>query len=56
MFSTIDKAIVALIMSSGFLLTNLAGVDLGIGEDMVNLVLGAATPLLVYLWPNKPWA
>lgn len=55
MFSSIDKALVAAVSGVFFILNSLVGIDIGVSEDTLNLILGAATPLLVYLWPNKPW-
>lgn len=53
MFSSIDKAVIALLMASVFLLNNLVGWDLGLGEDTVNAIAAIMTPLLVWLVPNR---
>lgn len=51
--STVDKAIVSLVMAALFLLNRFAGIDLGISEATVTTIIAAATPVLVYLVPNK---
>lgn len=53
MFSSIDKAVVALLMAGVFLLNNLVGWDLGLGEDTLNAVAAVLSPLLVWLVPNR---
>lgn len=53
MFTSMDKALVALVMGGLFLLTQFTGINLGIGEDVVTGIVGVLTPLLVYLIPNK---
>lgn len=54
MFSGLDKAIVAAFMSIMALL-NTAGVNIPAwaGEDWITALVAAATPILVYVWPNK---
>lgn len=54
MFTSIDKALVALVMGVLFLLNTFAGIDLGVSEETVTAIIAAATPLLVWLIPNKP--
>lgn len=53
MFTTIDKAIAALVMAMIFLINSFTGWHLGISEDTVNAVAGVLTPLLVWLVPNR---
>ena len=56
MFTTIDKAIVALVMSLAFLFETFIGETLGIDDETLTMFLAAATPVLVWAWPNKPWS
>jgi hypothetical protein len=53
MFTSIDKALVAVVMAGLFLLTEFTGVDLGLSQETVAAIIAAATPLLVYIVPNK---
>lgn len=56
MFTSIDKAIVALIGSIGFITNYFFGID-WYGEAVANavaVVVPVLTPLLTYLIPNKP--
>jgi len=53
MFTRIDKALTALVMAALFLLNELAGIDLGVSEATVTALIAAATPILVYLVPNR---
>lgn len=53
MFTSIDKALVALVMGALYLLNTFAGINLGVDEAVVTSVIAAATPILVYFWPNK---
>lgn len=53
MFTSVDKALVGLIMAVVFIANNVFGINLGIGEDLVNTVAGILTPILVYFVPNK---
>ncbi len=53
MFTSIDKALAAIVMAGLFMLNEFAGIDLGISEETVAAVIAAATPILVYLIPNK---
>lgn len=53
MYTTLDKAIVALVMG----VIGIIGVvykPLNISPELVAGVVGALTPILVYLWPNAP--
>ena len=55
MFTSFDKAIVAAIMGIIFILQNQLGVEIPeiLSAQTVNLIVGALTPILVYMWPNK---
>lgn len=53
MFTSIDKALTALVMATLFLLNQFAGLDLGLSAETVAAVIAAATPVLIYLIPNK---
>lgn len=53
MYTTLDKAIVALIM--GVIgIVNLLGFHFGMAEGAVSAIVVGLTPILVYLWPNAP--
>lgn len=53
MFTTFDKALVALIMGLLSLLNLVFGIDLGVSPEVVSAIVAAITPVLVYLVPNK---
>jgi len=54
MFTSIDKAIAALIMAVVFLLNYFLGVNLGwLTQDTVATLVAALTPLIVWMVPNK---
>ena len=53
MFTSIDKALVALIGSVVFLFNSFTGFHFGVDPGVVAAVVGVATPLLTYLTPNK---
>lgn len=53
MFTSMDKALVALIMGALFIMNSVFGVNLGFTEAQVSAVIGVLTPILVYLIPNK---
>lgn len=55
MFTSIDKALVALIMSGIFLLNFFFGLNLGfVTQETVATVVSLLTPILVWAIPNKP--
>ncbi len=57
MFTSIDKALVALVMAILYILHSVAGVNLPfLTEDTVSTAIGLLTPLLVYIVPNKKTA
>lgn len=53
MFTSIDKALVALVMGALYLLNSFGGIDFGISEEAVTGLIGVLTPILVWLIPNK---
>jgi hypothetical protein len=53
MFTSIDKALTAIVMAVLYLLNSLGGIDIGLSEETVAAILAALTPLLVWLVPNK---
>jgi len=53
MFTSMDKALVALVMGVLFILNSVAGINLGFTESQVGSVIGVLTPVLVWLIPNK---
>ena len=54
MFTSLDKALVALIMAVVYFLNTFFGVSLGIDPATLSTIVVAITPILVYLLPNKP--
>jgi hypothetical protein len=54
MFTTVDKAIVGLVMAVVFLVNNFTDFNFALGEDTVNAIAAVLTPLLVYIVPNRP--
>lgn len=53
MFTSLDKALVALIMAVLFVLSNYFGINFGFTEVQVAGFVTFVTPLLVWLIPNK---
>lgn len=53
MFTSIDKALVALVMGALYIANSVFGFDLGFTEQQVAAVIGALTPVLVWLIPNR---
>lgn len=53
MFTSIDKALVALIMAFIFLVNNFTGFHFAVDESTANAVASIFTPILVWLIPNK---
>lgn len=54
MFTSIDKALVAIVMAVIYILNTYFGFHLGVSEQLLNTIVAIVTPLLVYLVPNKP--
>ena len=54
MFTSIDKALVALVMGLLFIIQQFTGISLGwISQDTVTTLIGLLTPVLVWAIPNK---
>ena len=54
MFTSIDKALVALVMGLLFIMQTFTGLNLGwITEAQVSTIIGLLTPVLVWAIPNK---
>lgn len=53
MFTSMDKAIAALIMGIVFLINNFTGFHFAVSPEVANGIAAALTPILVYLVPNK---
>lgn len=53
MFTTFDKALVALVMGALSIANLWFGIDLGITADTVTATIALATPIIVWLTPNK---
>lgn len=53
MFTSIDKALTALVMALLFLLNSFFGISIGLDPDLINGIITALTPVLVWLVPNK---
>lgn len=53
MFTSIDKALTALVMAVLFLLNTAFGINFGLTEAQVATILTVLTPVLVWLIPNK---
>ena len=55
MFTTIDKALVALIMGVLFILQTYTGFSLAwLTPETISTIVGLITPVLVWAIPNKP--
>lgn len=53
MFTSIDKAMTALVMAVLFLLQAAFGINIGLTEVQVASIMMVLTPVLVWLIPNK---
>lgn len=53
MFSSFDKALVALVMGAFYIMNNTFGISFGMDEQTLSAVIAALTPILVWLIPNK---
>ena len=53
MITSLDKAIVALIMGVVFLINNFTSFHFAVSAEVVNGIAAALTPILVYFVPNK---
>lgn len=57
MFTSIDKALIALVMGVLFIVQTYFGVNLAwISQETVATIIGLLTPVLVWAIPNKPSA
>lgn len=57
MFTSIDKALVALVMGLLFIIQTYTDFNLSwISADTVTTIIGLLTPVLVWAIPNKPKA
>jgi hypothetical protein len=55
MFTAIDKAIISGFGVATYLVKSLFDIDIGVSDETFLAIVGAVTPMLVYLVPNKPW-
>lgn len=53
MFTSIDKALVALIGVILFGLNNYLGIEFDLPTDTLNAIVGVLTPILTWVVPNK---
>ena len=53
MFTSFDKAIVAVIMGILLILEQIFGWSFGLTEEGVTVILAVLTPIFVYFFPNK---
>lgn len=53
MFTTIDKALVALVMGVLSILNLKFGFNLGFEENTISAIIGVLTPFLVWFTPNR---
>jgi len=53
MFTSIDKALVALIMGLLSIANLWFGIDLGISSDVIIALIAMLTPIIVWMTPNK---
>lgn len=53
MFTSMDKALVALVMAIIYILNHFFGIHLGLDEATVTTFITLITPIIVWLTPNK---
>lgn len=53
MITSVDKALVAIVMGALYIVNSMWGINIGLNEEAVSALIGLATPLLVWWWPNK---
>ncbi len=54
MFSSIDKALTALVMAVLYLLNSFGGISVDfLSEEAITMLIAGLTPFLVWLVPNK---
>jgi hypothetical protein len=52
-YTSIDKALAGLVLAVVYLLNNLFGANINIDVGLVNNIIVAITPFVVWLIPNK---
>jgi hypothetical protein len=55
MFTSIDKALISGFGVATYLVKSLLDIDIGVSDETFLAIVGAVTPILVFLVPNKPW-
>ena len=53
MFTSIDKALVAMVMAVLSILNLVFGINIGIAPETISALIAAVTPFLVWLIPNR---
>jgi uncharacterized membrane protein YdbT with pleckstrin-like domain len=53
MFTSVDKALVALVMAVIYLVNHFTDFHFALTEDQVTVLVGIVTPILVHQVPNK---
>jgi hypothetical protein len=53
MFTSIDKALVAVIMGMIYVANTLLGTSIGLNVEIVSMIVGGLTPVVVWAMPNK---
>lgn len=53
MFTSLDKALTAIVMGLIYIYTYITGHTFGFDQGAIGLIITALTPILVYLIPNK---
>ncbi len=56
MFTSIDKALTAIVMAALYMLNAFGGIDVGLAEESVAAIIAGVTPILVWLIPNRQTA
>ena len=54
MYTTLDKAIVALVMAAIGIVNVVTPWHFGLDQSTVTTIVAALTPILVWAWPNAP--
>lgn len=53
MFTSIDKALTALIMAVLYVINAFSGINFGLDEKTISTFIVGITPILIYLVPNR---
>ena len=53
MFTSIDKALVALVMALVFLANEWLGLTLNVSPERIEMIIALITPAMVWLIPNR---